>query len=106
MTITFEQFHTCDACGCDLPDKDECICQVCKHYNNVIEQVKAAILELAAMGSCTLIEMQEDVSTQVPGVNELNAHALCIKAKAALIDEGLLEQGANYWGLIYNLTLN
>ena len=74
--------------------------------NALLEQVKAAILELAAMGSCTLIEMQEDVSTQVTGVNELNAHALCIKAKAALIDEGLLEQGANYWGLIYNLTLN
>ena len=43
MTITFEQFHTCDACGCDLENKDECICQVCKD-KNLVAKVKAAIL--------------------------------------------------------------
>ena len=103
MTITFEQFHTCDACGCDLEDKDECICQVCKD-KNLVAKVKAAILAKIAVsdGVPGAYTLGCECMRKVPGINPSNVDDKVELAIAALAKEGLIE-GKETTGIIEEL---
>ena len=91
MTIIFEQFHTCDACGCDMTDQDECICQVCKD-KNLVAKVKAAILaRIAAMGPAEVYILTRECLTHIPELTPFNFEPTIKQALDSLMEEGMLD---------------
>ena len=104
MTITFQQFHTCDACGCDLEDKDECICQVCKD-KNLVAKVKAAILAmLGYVGQLSAAAIEQEALEQVPELTPFNFEPTIKQALDSLMGEGMLERITECGVTTYDLT--
>ena len=104
MTITFEQFHTCDACGWDLEDKDECICQVCKD-KNLVAKVKAAILaRIAAMGPAEVYILTRECLTHILELTPFNFEPTIKQALDSLMGEGMLERTTENGVTTYDLT--
>ena len=92
MTITFQQFHTCDACGCDLEDKDECICPDCKD-KNLVAKVKAAILAvLRYVGQLSAAAIEQEALEKVPELTPFNFESIIKQALDSLMGEGMLER--------------
>lgn len=114
MTIIFQHFHTCDVCGCELADKDECICDVCKEKNRLgkmnsdkelLLKVKAAILALlASVGQSTAKAIEKEALTQVPGLTPFNFEIIIKRALKSLIGDGMIERATEWRVKTYELT--